>query len=149
MPILSFGWTAHLLPPNGCKDTTRRQWSERTLKAWQKAWDENPNKLHKAYDKCSFVKGAKQIGWITLKERPFLEPLRKLTPVEITREGHPELTWLEFIEKYFWKPNKNWDDDTLNLEWCKLLKTEFVVVRFDYQSLAIATPPEPKQLSLI
>jgi hypothetical protein len=29
--ILSFGWTSQYLPPNGCKDTTRRIWSGRTV----------------------------------------------------------------------------------------------------------------------
>jgi hypothetical protein len=29
--ILSFGWTAQYLPPDGSKDTTRRVWKPKTL----------------------------------------------------------------------------------------------------------------------
>lgn len=38
--IISFNYTALYLPPNGTKTVTRRDWKDRTLKSWQKAWDE-------------------------------------------------------------------------------------------------------------
>jgi len=141
--ILSFGWTAHLLPPTGCKDTTRRRWAKKTLSAWQKAWDEDPSKFHKAYDKSSFVKGAKQIGWLRLKDRPYLEPLEAMPDADVAREGHPELNRDQFIRQYFWKPKKTWSDQDCDREFQQLLKTEFAVIRFEFEPLSM-----PEQLSI-
>ena len=132
MPIISFGWTAQLLPPRGCKDTTRRLWSDRTVAMWQKAWDTNPDKLHAAWDKSPFVNGSQQVGSIQLIERPFLEKLHHMGDDEITREGHPELSRDEFIDKYFWKPKKSWDTEQDYAEYSKLMQTEFCVIRFNY-----------------
>ena len=100
--IISFGWTAQLLPPNGTKDTTRRIWKPRTLATWQKAWDEC-RLWHDAVDKC-MAYGGQRIGRVMLKERPFLEPLSEMCGVELVREGMladevPDVD--TFIAKYF------------------------------------------------
>jgi len=97
--ILSFGWTEQYLPPNGPKDTTRRVWKERTLKSWQKAWDKG-RLTHDAVDKC-LAYGGKRIGKITLIERPELEPLYKMPPEDLIREGGMCTTVPGFIDAYF------------------------------------------------
>jgi hypothetical protein len=97
--ILSFGWTEQYLPPNGTKDTTRRVWKERTLKSWQKAWDEG-RLTHDAVDKC-LAYGGKRIGKITLLERPRVEPLSYMDDAELIREGGMVDSVDEFIDKYF------------------------------------------------
>lgn len=97
--IISFGWTAQYLPPHGTKDTTRRCWKERTLKSWQKAWDEG-RLTHDAVDKC-LAYGGSRIGTITLLERPFLQPLSEMPQADVIREGGMVATVDEFIDKYF------------------------------------------------
>ncbi len=102
--ILSFGWTADYLPPNGTKDTTRRTWKPRTLQSWQKAWDEG-RLTHDAVDKC-MAYGGKKIGKVTLLERPYLQVLKMMHPDELVREGGMVKTVDEFIDRYF-DGNKN------------------------------------------
>jgi hypothetical protein len=97
--IISFGWTAQYLPPNGIKDTTRRIWKPRTLASWQKAWDEGRLE-HQAVDKC-LAYGGKRIGVIKLVERPYLAALWDMTEPELIREGGMVDTVEEFIAKYF------------------------------------------------
>jgi hypothetical protein len=126
--ILSFGWTADYLPPKRCKDTTRRIWSDRTFKAYLKAWDEG-RYWHEAVDKQLCFKG-KYIGRIKLIERPFKEAIAEMTSDELIREGGMVDTVDEFIDKYF-KGDKS------------LVP---VVVRFKFVPSVI---PKPKQLSLL
>lgn len=97
--IISFGWTAQYLPPNGTKDTTRRQWKSRTLASWQKAWDEG-RLVHDAVDK-NLAYGGKRIGRITLLERPYLEPLSQMPQEDLVREGGMCDTVPGFIDAYF------------------------------------------------
>jgi hypothetical protein len=97
--IISFGWTARYLPPNGTKDTTRRVWKPRTLASWQKAWDKG-RLVHDAVDK-NLAYGGKRIGKITLIERPKLELLSKMPDTDLVREGGMCATVPEFISKYF------------------------------------------------
>lgn len=97
--ILSFGWTAECLPPNGPKDTTRRIWKPRTLASWQKAWDEGRLE-HTAVDKC-LAYGGKRIGLIELTARPELESLYKMPPEDLIREGGMCTTVDEFVAAYF------------------------------------------------
>jgi hypothetical protein len=97
--ILSFGWTAEYLPPAGTKDTTRRVWAARTLATWQKAWDENRLE-HDAVDRC-IAYGGSRIGWIYLKERPFLQRLSDMPTSDLVREGGMVSSVDEFIERYF------------------------------------------------
>ena len=97
--IISFGWTAQYLPPNGPKDTTRRIWKPKTLATWQRAWDEG-RLTHDAVDKC-FAYGGKRIGRITLIERPYLETLHKMPPEDLVREGGMCMSVVGFIDAYF------------------------------------------------
>ena len=115
--IISFGWTADLLPPKGTKDTTRRIWKPRTLASWQRAWDEGRH-THIATDK-NMAYGGKRIGTITLIERPYLEPLYKMPVEDLVREGGTCSTVVGFINAYF---NDNGDQ-------------EVAVVRFKFQPL--------------
>jgi hypothetical protein len=126
--ILSFGWTSQYLPPTGCKDTTRRLWSDRTFKTWCNAW-ESDRLWHDAVDKQLCFKG-NYIGRIKLLEKPFKQPISEITPDELVREGNMVSTVDEFIDKYFE------GDRTL----------EPVVVRFQFVPLVL---PKPKQLSLL
>ena len=132
--ILSFGWTSHLLPPRGCKDTTRRIWSDKTLNSWVKAYNTHPDKLHKAYDKSAFAKG-KQIGWLRLKEVPFVERLGDITAEEVAREGHPELKTGEFIERYFFHPKKRINPTEYRIAWAEAIDRKVVVVRFEFSPM--------------
>lgn len=121
--IISFGWTAQYLPPNGTKDTTRRIWKERTLASWQKAWDEG-RLVHDAVDK-NLAYGGKRIGKVTLIERPYLEPLHKMPDADLIREGGMVATVQEFIDKYF-EGNA---------------AQEVAVVRFTFASQVVENPP--------
>lgn len=114
--IISFGWTAEHLPPKGTKDTTRRVWKPRTLALWQKAWDEG-RYTHRAVDHLAY--GGKTIGTITLIERPYLEPLYRMPPEDLIREGGMCSTVPGFIDAYF---NGNGDQ-------------EVAVVRFKFKPL--------------
>lgn len=96
--ILSFGkTTAEVLTGN--KSVTRRQWSERTIAMWQKAWDEK-RYIHQAWDK-SPRNGGKNIGTIVLQERPYLEKLSQMPEEDLASEGFPELSRQEFIDRFF------------------------------------------------
>ena len=97
--IISFGWTAQYLPPNGTKDTTRRIWQPRTLFSWQRAWDDG-RLTHDAVDK-NLAYGGKRIGPITLIERPKLEQLGLMPESDLIREGGMCDTVAEFITRYF------------------------------------------------
>jgi len=98
--ILSFGWTRQFLPPQGTKDTTRRVWKPRALASWQRAWDNDPQKLHTAVDKC-LAYGGQRIGHIQLIERPYQEQLSQMPESDLIREGGMSSTVDEFIDRYF------------------------------------------------
>jgi hypothetical protein len=99
MAILSFGWTAQYLPPDGTKDTTRRRWCNRTFNSWCKAWDEG-RRIHDAVDK-GLHRGGQRIGKIELTERPYKEVLCAMPESDLIREGGMVSTVDEFIDKYF------------------------------------------------
>lgn len=117
--ILSFGWTAQYLPPDGAKDTTRRIWKPKTLGIWQRAWDQGRLE-HFAVDKC-LAYGGKRIGLITLTARPELEPLYKMPEADLIREGGMCSTVPGFIDAYF-GGNAN---------------QEVAVVRFKFEELVL------------
>lgn len=132
MPDISFGWTRDLLPDmGGCKEETRRTWTERHRKMWQNQFDATPLKWHKAFNKAQMY-GGEQIGWIQLKERPYLQHIYEMDSAAVAREGHPGWTPTDFLKHYFWKPNKKWTPEQAIAEWTKLLNTEVVVIRFHY-----------------
>ena len=97
--IISFGWTAQYLPPHGPKEVTRRVWKERTLKAWQKAWDEG-RIVHDAVDK-NLAYGGKRIGKVELIERPYLEFLKDMPEDDVIKEGGMVPSKQEYIKEYF------------------------------------------------
>ncbi|MEM9213948.1 MAG: hypothetical protein AAGD25_06335 [Cyanobacteria bacterium P01_F01_bin.150] len=97
--IISFGWTSQYLPPLGSKDTTRRIWKPRTLKSWQKAWDEG-RLVHDAVNKCMAYGGYK-IGKVTLIESPTVQKLSAMPDEDVVREGDMVETVEEYIGKYF------------------------------------------------
>ena len=136
--IITFGLTADLLPPHGCKDTTRRAWTDRTLQAWQRAYRDRPNEWHLAFNKVPFAQGSHQIGLVRLLEEPCREPLRAMTADEVRREGRADLLdaadpVAEFVRAYFWKPRKSWDEQTRRDRWEALLNREYVVFRFEFR----------------
>lgn len=82
--ILSFSLTEKEFL-SGIKTETRRDWKERTLKMWQKAFDEGRYE-HDAVNK-GLHRGGKRIGRFKLTARPVLEPLSSMTADSIRREG--------------------------------------------------------------
>lgn len=95
---LTFAWTADRLPPNGCKDTTRRQWSDARIKTFRGYADQR--RVIPAWDNSPRVKTSKQIGWARI-DRVEFDCLYWLTPDEVRREGYPDLSVLEFTERFF------------------------------------------------
>lgn len=96
--IISFRLTKNQLL-SGSKTVTRRIWTERTVRSWQKAYDEG-RYCHKAYDGLPRNKG-KQIGLIHLIQRPYLEKLSDMPKFDTAAEGFPGLTRQEFIDRFF------------------------------------------------
>lgn len=150
--ILSFGWTAHLLPPSGCKRETRRK--ALSIKAWAREWDKDPDKVHQAWNKVPFA-GGKQIGWFRLTHRPYLQLLCSMELEAVAREGHPEMTSTEaFIFEYFWKPKKSWSELRKQDEWDELYyNTPFCVIGFEFfpdtiSKVTMDTPTNREQLTL-
>lgn len=80
---------------------------------------------------------------LTPDVRRTLEPLEAMPDADVAREGHPELNRDQFIRQYFWKPRKTWSDQDCDREFQQLLKTEFAVIRFEFEPLSM-----PEQLSI-
>ena len=97
--ILSFGWTADYLPPKGCKDTTRRLWSDRYFLAACNAWEDGRH-WHDAVNK-QLCYGGEYIGRWRMLEKPFKQAIVEMTPDELIREGGMCNSVDEFIDKYF------------------------------------------------
>jgi hypothetical protein len=69
----------------GIKTVTRRFYKSTQTARWQAQWDKG-NHIHKAYDK-SPRQGGKQIGWLKLTERPYVERLSDMPESELEAEG--------------------------------------------------------------
>lgn len=82
--ILSFAMTVDDFT-SGEKTATRRFWKERTVKMWQKAWDDNRH-IHDGYDKGPRNGGSK-VGVFGLVKRPYLQPLSEMTAEDLRKEG--------------------------------------------------------------
>jgi hypothetical protein len=93
--ILSFAWTLEPLMA-GRKTCTRRHWSQRTMAAWQKAWDEG-RRRHQAWDKLAY-RGGHRRGFIDLTCRPYWEPLRDMPEEDLEAEGGLWDSLDEFID---------------------------------------------------
>ena len=114
--IISFAKTVPELL-EGKKTVTRRLWKDKTLKSWQRFWDEGRLE-HQAWDKTPRVKGARQIGTITLTHRPYLEQLGDMSKLDLLLEGGMCKTLPEFWELV------GGDEDTV-----------VTVVRFTFEAL--------------
>ena len=82
--IISFAWTTPQFL-NGTKTVTRRDWSDRTLAQWCKAWDDH-RLVHAAYDK-SPRSGGQKVGMFTLTARPYRERLGDFPASDLAAEG--------------------------------------------------------------
>lgn len=93
--IISFAWTVGPLVA-GLKTRTSRDWSERHMAAWQRAWDEG-RLVHQAWDKSPRA-GGKRRGYIRLTKRPRWERLGDMTNADLEAEGGLWATREEFVE---------------------------------------------------
>lgn len=101
--IISFAWTVGPLV-EGLKKRTSRDWSDRHLAAWQRAWDEG-RLVHEAWDKGPRA-GGKRIGQIRLTQRPRRERLGDVTLRDLIAEGSLWGSIEEFIELMGGDPEK-------------------------------------------
>ncbi len=105
--ILSFAWTTDVLLA-GNKTCTCRVWSERTARAWVNAYQgdgrfanrRRHRLLHSAWDKCSFIKGAKKIADIRLTQLPYQERLTDMPQSDLDAEGGLWASLDEFINLF-------------------------------------------------
>lgn len=93
--ILSFAWTKNQFLA-GIKTETRRNWSDRQLKLWQKAWDEG-RLIHDAYNKVPYAGGWK-IGFLKLTKRPYRQKLSEMTFENLKAEGGMCASLCEFYQ---------------------------------------------------
>ncbi|NJM74690.1 MAG: hypothetical protein HC852_01685 [Acaryochloridaceae cyanobacterium RU_4_10] len=82
--LISFAWTTPQFL-DGSKTVTRRDWKDRTLVQWQKAWDEQ-RLVHDAWDKNPRCKGRK-VGQFILTARPYRERLGNFPAEDLEAEG--------------------------------------------------------------
>jgi hypothetical protein len=99
MANLSFGYTAAEYLARR-KTVTRRKPTPRTVKMWQRAWDERPDFLHTAYASSPRV-GGDRIGQLRLTARPYVEPLGEMPEEHLLLEGGTCESREEFFERYF------------------------------------------------
>jgi len=92
--IISFAWTTPALV-DGRKTVTRRDWNPGYLRRWQQAWDRG-DYVHQAWN-ASPRAGGRQVGWITLTHRPYLERLADMPAADLDAEGGDWKTLGEFI----------------------------------------------------
>jgi hypothetical protein len=106
--ILSFAWTTDVLLA-GKRTCTRRVWSERTARAWVNAYQGDAPKatcpfrdrlIHSAWNKCSFMKGAKKIADIRLTHLPYQERLADMPESDLDAEGGLWASLDEFINLF-------------------------------------------------
>ena len=106
--ILSFAWTTDVLLA-GKKTCTRRVWSDRTARAWVNAYTSDAPKatcpfrdrlIHSAWNKCSFLKGAKKIADIRLTQLPYRERLANMPESDLEAEGGLWASRDEFINLF-------------------------------------------------
>ncbi|MBH8554200.1 hypothetical protein I8751_17885 [Nostocaceae cyanobacterium CENA357] len=70
------------------------------IKAYQKG-----NKIHQAWTNCSYVKGAKHLGYITLFRPPYQEQLADMPLVDLYDEGNLWISKEEFLQIIKASPN--------------------------------------------
>ena len=101
--ILSFAYTEKEFL-SGDKTETRRNWKPRTLRMWQKAWDEG-RLIHDAVNR-GLHRGGRRIGKLKLTARPDLEALRTMTAANLKAEGGMCATVKEFCKLVKQRPSK-------------------------------------------
>jgi len=101
--ILSFAWTTTAFLA-GRKTCTRRDWADRTMLAWQHAWDRG-DLVHDAVDKLLF-RGGKRIGRLKLTCRPYRERLGDMPERDLAAEGGMWADLDEFIMLQGGDPDK-------------------------------------------
>ena len=94
--ILSFAWTKEQFLA-GIKTETRRNWTDRTLRCWQNAWDQG-RRRHLAADKVLYA-GGKIIGGFILTARPERQALFFMTDADLNAEGGIAHTVAEFCQR--------------------------------------------------
>lgn len=99
---ISFGKTYHRLLL-GQKTVTRRHWKDSRANTFLKYFEES-----RAIPFCdkSYRNGGKKKGYLRLTQKPYQEWLFDMPDSELSREGYPELTKQEFIEKFFGGENQ-------------------------------------------
>lgn len=114
--IISFGYTSYEL--QFCNKTcTRRAWKERHAQKFIKAY--HSRSPIKAYDKaCRY--GGQQVGWLELTAEPCQERLALMPEEDVAKEGFPDLSKSQFIDRFFSKYD---------------LSTLLWVIRFKYSPL--------------
>lgn len=120
--IISFAWTKEQLL-SGKKTESRRDWKDRTLKAWQNAWDQGRH-VHLAADKVLYA-GGRGIAYIKLTARPERQALFFMTDANLKAEGGMCKTvagFCQFVKK-------------------KTPEKQMVVIKFELQKLIPADPP--------
>ena len=100
---ISFALTAREFI-TGIKTETRRDWTDRTLRMWQRAWDEG-RRIHQATDR-PLHRGGKVIGSLELTARPEREPLNTMTKTSLKAEGGMCATLPEYYELMGQTPEK-------------------------------------------
>lgn len=93
--IISFALTEKEFM-SGNKTETRRDWADRTLRAWQNAWDRGQH-IHQAADKVLYA-GGKIIGRLQLTARPERQALFFMTPADLRAEGGMCATVADFCQ---------------------------------------------------
>jgi len=101
--ILSFSLTEKEFL-SGIKTETRRDWKPRTLRVWQKAWDEG-RLIHDAVNR-GLHRGGRRIGKLTLTARPEREALRTMMAANLKAEGGMCATVAEFCKLVNQRPSK-------------------------------------------
>lgn len=95
---ISFGKTLSPLE-RGIKAVTRRRWKDRHAQHFIKCYKQGLKVP--AFDRDRRY-GGKLIGWLTLTHLPYKTPdLRDIDQSECNREGFPDLSPTEFINRFF------------------------------------------------
>jgi hypothetical protein len=100
--IISFGKTLNPLL-EGIKKQTRRNWKDTHAAKFVKAFEEKL--LIRAFDKDQRY-GGKQIGWLSLIEKPYKQKLQDMPKSDLIPEGFPDYNLEEFIKQFFNNPNQ-------------------------------------------
>lgn len=115
LPI-SFGKTYPQLLKG--KSVTRRLWKQSHAKKFIRLFERGAR--FPALDKDKRY-GGKQVGWLTLVEKPYQERLGNMPVSDLAAEGFPELSLQEFIKRFF-------EDNPDAMPW---------VVRFEFEPLEL------------